>query len=63
MESSVADILPFKKKKPSSKGKTLCANNHHKWKVDIARQFDVKKGQLVTRYVCERCGRQKIKSH
>ncbi|MEM7258647.1 MAG: hypothetical protein AAF404_14815 [Pseudomonadota bacterium] len=59
----MAQIIPFKKRKTSSKGKTLCANNHHKWKVDISQQFDVKKGELVTRYVCERCGKARVKSH
>jgi len=52
----MAKILAFKKKKASSKGKTLCASNHHKWKVQTNQKFDVKSGKLVTVYRCERCG-------
>jgi len=54
--AKVGDILEFKQKKPSSKGKTLCASNHHKWKVETNRKFDVKRGKLLTVYRCERCG-------
>jgi len=59
----MADILTFKKRKASwkSKGKTLCSNNHHKWKVETSRKFDVKHGKLVTLYRCERCGVEKTK--
>ena len=58
----MADILAFKKKKLSEKhkGKTLCKNGFHKWKVINERRFDVKQGKLVTVYVCERCGKQKV---
>jgi len=59
----VADILPFKKRKVTRKGKTLCASNHHKWVVDKQNQFDVKSGKLVTRYRCTRCGKEKVTSH
>ena len=52
----MAKILEFKKKKASSKGKTLCANNHHKWKIETNSKFDVKQGKLVTVFKCERCG-------
>lgn len=63
LDNSVADILPFKRKKASEKhkGKTLCANNHHKWKIETARKFDVKQGRLLTLYRCERCGKEKSK--
>lgn len=57
----MAKILDFKK--PSAqdrnKGKTLCLHDFHKWKVVSERQFDVKRGKLVTLYRCERCGKQK----
>jgi hypothetical protein len=60
----LADVVPFKR--PSSarrhQGKTLCRNGHHKWRADKARQFDVKQGRLVTRYVCERCGKEKVRA-
>ncbi|OED39291.1 hypothetical protein AB833_16795 [Chromatiales bacterium (ex Bugula neritina AB1)] len=60
----MADILKFRKKKAGlkSKGKTLCANNHHKWKIDNSRQFDVSSGKLVTLYRCERCGVHKTRA-
>jgi hypothetical protein len=61
----VADILPFRKPTAAEKhkGKSLCRHNHHKWVVDKAKQFDVKLGKLVTRYRCERCGKEKVKAH
>ncbi len=52
----MAKILEFKRNKVTSKGKTMCANNHHKWKIKTDSQFDVKSGKLVTVYRCERCG-------
>ena len=61
----MADILPFRKPslKEKHKGKTLCRHGHHKWRVDKARQFDVKQGRLVTMYRCERCGKEKVTAH
>lgn len=54
----MADILPFKKPKPSEKhkGKSLCRSGFHKWVEDKTTDFDSKKGKLVTRYRCARCG-------
>ena len=59
----MTNILPFRKKSAAekSKGKTLCANNHHKWRVQTERKFDVHKGKLVTEYRCQRCGKLKTK--
>lgn len=61
----MGDVLPFKKPKASDKhrGKTLCKNGFHDWQVVNERQFDVKKGRLVTRYQCKRCGKVKVKLH
>ena len=61
----MAEILTFKRPslKDRHKGKTLCRHNHHKWKVDKAKQFDVKQGKLVTVYRCQRCGKERVKSH
>ncbi len=60
----MADILPFKRPKAKkNKGKTLCLEGFHKWKVVTSNQFDVKEGRLVTRYRCERCGATKVKAH
>ena len=60
----MADILPFKKPKASEKhkGKSLCRDGFHKWVADKEKRFDVKQGKLVTRYVCKRCGKEKIKA-
>ena len=57
----MADILPFRKKKLSEKhqGNTLCRNGFHKWVIAKEKQFDVKRGQLVTLFRCSRCGKQK----
>ena len=58
----MADILPFKRPKPSAKAqsKTLCRSGFHKWKVVTSKQFDVKQGRLVTVSRCERCGKEKV---
>lgn len=57
----MAEILKFKRPKPSAKhkGKTLCQHGFHKWKISDEKQFDVKAGRLVTVWVCERCGATK----
>ncbi|MCB1754352.1 MAG: hypothetical protein KDJ38_02450 [Gammaproteobacteria bacterium] len=54
----MAKILEFKRPSANDlrKGKTLCRNNHHKWKVIKKNRFDVKEGKLVTVMECERCG-------
>ena len=60
----MGDIVPFKKPKPSEKhkGKTLCKNGFHKWKVVTDNKFDVKQGKLVTVYKCTRCGAEKTQA-
>ena len=57
----MGDVIAFKR--PRSGGHTLCREGHHKWKVSQAKQFDVKQGQLVTVYQCQRCKAQRIKAH
>lgn len=59
----MADVIPFRKPKPSQKhkGTTLCRNNHHKWTVVKENQFDVIQGKLVTLFRCARCGATKSK--
>lgn len=60
----MADILTFRRPslKEKHKGNTLCRHGHHKWRVDKAKQFDVKQGRLVTVYCCARCGERKVKA-
>jgi len=54
----MGEIVSLKKarQKRKSKGKTLCKSGFHKWAIDQKKQFDVKKGRLVTIKRCERCG-------
>jgi len=62
----MSTILPFdpegqKKKKATrlkekARQRTLCSNNHHKWKTVTESKFDVKEGRLVTVEQCDRCG-------
>jgi hypothetical protein len=61
----MGDVLKFTRKKPAEKarGRIMCANNHHKWKVQTERKFDVKQGRLVTEYRCARCGKTKTALH
>jgi hypothetical protein len=40
----------------AAKGRTLCASGFHKWSIDGRKQFDVRRGRLVTIRRCERCG-------
>jgi hypothetical protein len=58
----MGDVIQFKKKTPweKHKGKSLCREGFHKWKVASDQKFDVKKGKLVTKSVCQRCGKEKI---
>ena len=61
----MSNILEFKRPKPSEKhkGKTLCKNGFHQWKIVTEKKFDVKQGKLVTQYRCSRCGQEKITAH
>ena len=61
----MADIIAFRKPslKEKHKGNTLCKRGHHKWEVDKVKQFDTRKGKLVTIYRCVRCGKEKVKTH
>jgi len=43
-------------------GSTLCLSGFHKWKVDNNAAFAVKEGKLLTRYICERCGKTKTET-
>ncbi len=47
------------KKRKKAAGKTLCKSGFHKWRADDAKQFDVKRGKLVSIMTCTRCGEQK----
>ena len=60
----MGDIIQFKRPsaKEKNKGKTLCRNGFHKWRIDDEKQFDTKQGKLVTVYICERCGKKKVKA-
>ena len=59
----MVDILQFKKISSKSLKKLgLCSHGHHKWRVVKSTQFDVKRGALVTRFICERCGKNRVKS-
>lgn len=56
------DAFRKQKRKEAASGKTLCRHGRHKWVVDRKAQFDVKRGRLVTRYRCERCGEVRVKA-
>ena len=60
----MGDVIAFKKPKLSDKhkGKTLCRSGFHKWKIVQEKQFDVKRGKLVTLSRCERCGKEKVEA-
>ncbi|MHB8473764.1 MAG: hypothetical protein ACYDC8_13165 [Gammaproteobacteria bacterium] len=54
----MGDIIKFKKPTLSQQhqGKTLCKSGFHQWRIVDHLPFDVKRGGLVTRYRCNRCG-------
>lgn len=58
----MGDILPFKKKslQEKHKGKSLCRSGFHKWVIKKDKQFDVKRGKLVTIHQCSRCAKEKV---
>ncbi len=58
----MGEIVRFPRAAERHKGKTLCRHGHHKWRLDAERVFDVKRGRLVTRWTCVRCGAEKVKS-
>jgi len=53
----MGEILPFKR--PKKAGKGLCQHGFHQWKIRQDKQFDVRRGQLITVYRCARCGEEK----
>ncbi len=57
----MGEIVKFRKPdlKANAEGKTLCKSGFHKWKVVTERQFDVKRGKLVTLSRCQRCGKER----
>ncbi len=58
----MGEVVEFKRPKLAQqhKGNTLCRSGFHKWEVQNEKQFDVKRGKLITVYRCKRC--LKIKS-
>lgn len=60
----MGEVVAFRRQAPGDKhrGKTLCLQGHHKWKIWKEKQFDLKAGKLVTVYRCERCSAQKVKT-
>lgn len=58
----MTNVVPFRKpsNKDRARGRTLCNSGFHKWVVDQKKQFDVKRGRLVTIHRCRRCGETKV---
>lgn len=61
----MGDVLQFKRPSAADKhkGKSLCRDGFHKWKVVKDNKFDVKLGKLITVYQCLRCGKTTTKAH
>jgi len=60
----MGEVIRFRKPKASEKaqGKSLCREGFHRWAVFCDKQFDVRRGRLVTVYRCSRCGAMKTKT-
>jgi hypothetical protein len=46
-------------RKKGARQNTMCANGHHKWKIDKTQKFDVNAGRLLTVLRCAHCGKEK----
>jgi hypothetical protein len=57
----VGEVIKFRRPSATrrAQGKTLCTSGFHKWQVAQKKQFDVRRGKLVTLHKCERCGATK----
>lgn len=69
--AAMGNVIPFRKpsdtkrksqSKERARGRTLCGSGFHKWELDKKKQFDVKRGKLVTIRRCSRCGETKVTS-
>ena len=51
------DLNKFRKqrRKERGSGSTLCRSGFHQWQDEPKKQFDVKRGQLVSVQRCARC--------
>ncbi len=60
----MGEVIRLKRPKLSekTKGNTLCSRGFHKWVIVQEKQFDVKRGRLVTVFRCSRCGKEKVES-
>lgn len=60
----MGEVIEFKRPKLAQqpKGNTLCRSGFHKWEVQNEKQFDVKRGKLITVYRCKRCLKTKSKA-
>jgi len=56
----MGDVVPFRQPASRKPRKGLCQHGFHKWKVVKDTEFDSKQGRLVTRYRCQRCGKEKV---
>jgi hypothetical protein len=58
----LTDLNKYRKRKRKERGSgsTLCRSGFHKWVDDATKQFDVKQGRLVSRQLCERCGKTRV---
>ena len=60
----MSNVVPFRKSsnKERAHGRTMCRSGFHKWVIDQKKQFDVKRGKLVTVERCGRCGTVRVKT-
>lgn len=54
----MSNVVPFRKPSNTERAhaRTMCGSGFHKWVIDKKKQFDVKRGKLVTVKRCRRCG-------
>jgi len=62
----MTEVIQFPGRRAGSTKKvadlTLCRNGHHKWQIVNSDPFAVHRGELITRYRCKRCGKEKNKA-
>lgn len=58
----MSNVLHFRKtsRKERARRRTMCNSGFHKWVIDQKKQFDVKRGRLVTIHRCSRCAETRV---
>jgi len=62
MTENIVSFTKVKKARAKQNTLGLCQHGFHKWQICKEKQFDSKKGRLVTVFRCQRCQKEKVKA-